>query len=348
MKDLWQRLKETDKPIALYGTGDGADKIIRKMRSDGTFTKVKGIFASDGFVRRRSFCGFDVETYTSCKARLGDMIVLMCFGTSRPEVLEFISRVRSENEFYAPDVPVVGGNIFETAFYENNKDDIDAVRAVLSDELSRRTFDDTIKNKLTGDVSYLEDCEVSQSEADSLLSFGSPTTMVDLGADTGDTVLRYTELFDKIDKIFAVEPDPRNFRKLLENTAGLDITCINALIGDKPGTSTIATGRSRGRGVRDLSDKGGIDIAVTTVDDILKGSPAGFIKMDVEGAELAAIEGARGTIAAFRPQMQIACYHRSEDIWTIPLKVLSIQKEYRVYMRHMPHIPGWDTLFYFI
>ena len=62
MKDLWQRLKETDKPIALYGTGDGADKIIRKMRSDGTFTKVKGIFASDGFVRRRSFCGFDVET----------------------------------------------------------------------------------------------------------------------------------------------------------------------------------------------------------------------------------------------------------------------------------------------
>lgn len=347
MKDLWEKMKETDKPVALYGTGDGADKIIAKLTADGTFPKVKGIFASDGFVRKRTFRGFQVESYQECRERLGDMIVLMCFGTSRPEVLEFIGKVRQENEFYAPDVPVVGDNIFDTVFYKANKDKADLVRSILADELSVRTFDDTVANKLTGDVSFLEDCEVAQKDADSLLSFRSDTLMLDLGAYTGDTVQRYTSSFPSIDRVIAVEPDPRNFRKLTEN-APTGTTCINALIGASCGSSFVGTGRSRGRGVRDLQGGNGISIPVTTIDDILKGEAAGFIKMDVEGSELAAIEGGIHTISSFRPAMQIACYHRSEDIWTLPLKVLQIQKEYRVYMRHMPHIPGWDTLFYFI
>ena len=37
MTDLWDYLKETDKPIALYGTGNGADKIIAKLEEDGNF-----------------------------------------------------------------------------------------------------------------------------------------------------------------------------------------------------------------------------------------------------------------------------------------------------------------------
>ena len=73
-----------------------------------------------------------------------------------------------------------------------------------------------------------------------------------------------------------------------------------------------------------------------------------FIKFDVEGSELEAIEGAKETILRDRPLMKIACYHRSEDVFSLVSKVLSIRPDYKVYMRHTRCIPGWDTDFYFI
>ena len=59
-----------------------------------------------------------VESFESVTERLGkDIIVLMCFGSSRPEVLENVYKISSLCEFYAPDVPVYGTDIFDTAYY---------------------------------------------------------------------------------------------------------------------------------------------------------------------------------------------------------------------------------------
>jgi hypothetical protein len=73
-----------------------------------------------------------------------------------------------------------------------------------------------------------------------------------------------------------------------------------------------------------------------------------FIKFDVEGSELSALEGAKDTINRFRPVMKIACYHRSEDVFTLVQKVLEIRSDYKIYMIHTRCIPGWDTDFYFV
>ncbi len=52
------RLKAHDKPIFLYGTGNGADKIIAALDKYGV--SLDGIFASDGFVTgRRIFSSTD-------------------------------------------------------------------------------------------------------------------------------------------------------------------------------------------------------------------------------------------------------------------------------------------------
>lgn len=348
MKDLWDYLRNTDKPVALYGTGDGADKIIAVMKDRGIDGKIRGIFASDGFVRERTFAGFKVESYSAVKSRLGeDMIVLMCFGSGRPEVLENVRRISSETEFYAPDVPVYGNNLFDERFYRENRDAIDEVTSLLADDLSVKTMRNTVTNKLTGDIRPLSECEVSRDVSDSLLKLDPGAVFVDLGAYNGDTVLRYTDLFPDMGKIYAVEPDKRNFRKLNENTRHLGerITCINALVSDRDGVAH--TDPAKGRGVHE-TEKGKVSIPSVTIDGILGASPADFIKMDVEGNELAALRGGRDTIRRSRPVIQAACYHRSEDIFTIPLEVLSIDPDYRVYMRHNPHVPGWDTVFWFI
>ena len=50
------------------------------------------------------------------KEKLGDMIVLVCFGTNRQEVFDEINRISKEQELYFPDVPVYGNDIFNSYF----------------------------------------------------------------------------------------------------------------------------------------------------------------------------------------------------------------------------------------
>jgi FkbM family methyltransferase len=59
-----------------------------------------------------------------------------------------------------------------------------------------------------------------------------------------------------------------------------------------------------------------------------------YIKMDIEGSELKALEGASETIARFRPKLAVCVYHRASDLWTIPLLLKSRYPFYRLYLEH--------------
>ena len=339
MQDLWNYLKESDKPVALYGTGNGADKIIARLMADGTWSKVKGIFASPGFVRQRTFYDIKVESYEDVRARLGDMIVLLCFGSSLPEVVDFVHRVASENELYAPAVPVYGSEVFDQEYYEAHKDEIAKARELMADDLSLTTFDNTVKYYLTGDIRYLEECAVPASEEFKLTHLPDNATYVDLGAYIGDTVAEYRSVFPSIAKVIAVEPDAKNYRRLCENTP--DATLVNALISDESGTTFINLGKGRGVHEQDM----GTEIESVTVDGLLGGARADLIKYDVEGNEHKALAGTAATIGRYKPVLHVACYHRSCDIFDLPLLISSLQPEYRIFMRHRPHLLNWDSSF---
>ena len=354
--DLWEYLSAERRPIALYGTGDGADKIIAVLENLGLSDLIAAVFASDGFVRNRSFHGFKVMSYSDCCHALEnrDFIVLVCFGSSRPEVLEQVAKIASEHELYVPDVPVYGTNLFDRGFYESRIDDIEEVFSHLKDGISRSCFENYISYKLTGDISYLEKCESDPDDEFALLKDISGGCYIDLGAYYGDTLVRFLNRFPCLEKAVAVEPERHSFAKLKACAEKLDddfdIRCINALAGSKTGTELVSN--SRGRGTRALPNSNVSltstrEIDVITVDS-LKLDDVSFIKFDVEGSELEAVEGAKETILNSRPLMKIACYHRSEDVFAIVKKVLEIRDDYKVYMRHTRCIPGWDTDFYFI
>ena len=341
--ELWKYLKTAQKPIVLYGMGNGADKIINVLNDFGI--SFHGVFASDGFVRNKIFHGHKICSYAELKEKYKEMIVLLCFGSERPEVLQNIKKIAAEQELYAPDVPVIGGGLFTEEYLKHNKEAFKAVYELLADDLSRKTFENTVLYKLSGKINYLLECETSVSEPyESFLKLHSNEHFLDLGAYNGDTVADFITRVPSYKKITAVEPDIKTFKKLQENVKNYNnISAVNMCVSNYVGEAEFGMRGGRNSGVCFGTTKA----QFTTVDALLGGEDVSFIKMDIEGEEKNALQGADGTIVKYKPKMLISCYHRTEDLISLPLEVLRIRQDYKMYMRHFSSLPAWDTNYYF-
>lgn len=347
LKSSWEELKSTSLPIVLYGTGNGADKVIDELeRLD---IKLSGITASDGFVRTRSFRGFEVKPLEYFEKEYGDFVVIIGFGTNRDEVIENIKSVKKRHRVLVPCVPVYGDEIFNREFMEKHKKELEEVYSILADEKSKMVFEDFLKFELTGELDYLFDSETEKDEAfDSILRLGDSENYLDLGAYRGDTVdefLKYTD--GKYASITALEPNKKSFEKLAEHTAGLcNCNVINK--GIYSGDGYLGFDNDLGRGSSAVVSENGQ--AVTGVDLLSAELNVAFsyIKADVEGCEYEMLRGAENTLKNCKPKLNIAAYHRSGDIFALPLMIKKANPDYRIYLRHHRYIPCWDLNYYCI
>lgn len=343
-QELWTHLQRTDKPIVLYGMGDGALKILRVFEQYGI--QAAGMFASDDFARGHSFAGFPVRTLTQTEELFGEFIIVLAFGTERPELLAYLEQLAKKHEFYAPDVPVCPDDttLFTLEYFQKHKEAFQTVFGRLADDRSRAVLLDVLRYKITGNVHFLTRATTPTVEImSSLLPLDDCEDFVDLGAYNGDTVQRFLRSVSDYSSITAFEPDPKNFLKLCRNTAHLDrLQAHNLGAHSKPDTLLFA--RKAGR--QSALSKDGIPTPVSSVDAVLNGRRASYIKFDVEGAEEQALLGCRNTIMTHQPKLAISAYHRNSDLWKLPQVLWSIDPSYRIFLRHHPYFPAWETNFY--
>lgn len=346
--DVWQTLSRASKPVIFYGTGNGADKIITVLKRYGV--SVSGVFASDGFVRDRTFQGMKVMSYADIKARFADFIVIIAFASSLDHVLSKMFALASAHEMYAPDVPVAGEDLFDIGFYNKNKNKLDKTRTLLSDAESVSLFDSVINYKLSGEIEYLRTA-VSDREKiwSDLLRPARYESYCDLGAYNGDTIREFCSHCPRAKDIAAIEPDPRTFRKLTSfcNENGINARLFNAGAWDSEGKSSFAARGSRSSGFSHTgSDE--LDIKLITLDSVLSGQRTDYIKYDVEGAEYEALTGSAETIKRYAPDLCVSLYHRSEDLFRLPLFIKTLDPDYKFFLRRFKYVPAWDLNLYCI
>ena len=341
---LWQKLQKTDKPILLYGMGNGADMIIKILESYGiTYCDT---FASDGFVRGHSFRGKRVLSFSEAKEKYGDFVIIVTFAVHDDPTMNFISELSDKFELYAPTVSVVDGSPFDLEFFNENKDSFLRAYEMLSDEKSKEDYLDILRFKLSGDLKYLIKTHSEKMKLyEDVLPLSDNETIMDLGAYDGDTIREFlTVTKGSYKKIYALEPDEKNFRKLERKTEGMkNLIRINIGAWDKEEILYFA--KKSGRNSR-LEDDG-VPFSFNSVDNIAE-EEITFIKMDIEGAELKALEGARNTIRKCRPKLYVCAYHRNEDMFTLPFKIKELYEGYKIYFRQHPYIPAWESNFYAI
>jgi FkbM family methyltransferase len=76
-------------------------------------------------------------------------------------------------------------------------------------------------------------------------------------------------------------------------------------------------------------------------------SKVDFIKMDIEGAEVPALEGAMETIKNHKPKLAICAYHKDNDLVKIPELIKKINPNYKFYFDYYTDI-GWEAVIYAI
>lgn len=345
---VWEMLANTTLPICMYGMGDGAEKIMNVMEQYNI--QVSEFFASDQFVRGHYFKGFRVKSISEIDATYDEYITVVSFASQRPEVLDFIKDMGEKHLLVIPDTPVVGTNQFTYDYYKENYDKLNAVYNLLADQKSRDVFVSTIHYKITGDPKFLWEMESHKDEAftDILkISTATPETYLDLGAYRGDTIdelLHYTN--GEYNHIIGVEPDSKTFKKLQSHCEDMkNVTLHNVATWNK--SEILLFDKRSGRNSK-LANTGKVEIPAMPIDSIVSNLVPTYIKMDIEGAEKEGLEGGANTLAAHTPKLNIAGYHRSEDLFEIPLQIHNINPNYNIYLRHHPYFPAWDNNFYCI
>ncbi len=343
-KSSWEFLKTTPLPIAIYGTGNGADKVFDEF--DRLGITVAAVVASDGFVRKRSFHGFEVKSISQLENEIGDFVIALCFASPLPEVIKNIKILSVKHRVIMPSVPVFGDNIFNKNFLEEHLEEIEKAYNSLCDKESKKVFESIIRFQITGDLNLCFECESTKDEVFRILNLDENESFLDLGAYRGDTVQEFLQHVENYEKIIAVEPDKRTFKKLQTNCEDLkNCICLNNAIWSDNCTLNFDDNKGRGGSAKD----NGIEIESISVDFLTeKYGRFTYLNVDVEGAEGEMLQGATKALQQNKPKICMAAYHRSEDIFHLINRIKGINPDYKIFLRHHPHISFWDTNIYCI
>ncbi len=214
-----------------------------------------------------------------------------------------------------------------------HRDRYRALAGLLADDLSRRVLDAVLGFRLTLEANMLSSVvEWDLYGPASLLAYGEDEVYVDGGSFDGDTIRLFIDrVHNKFARILAFEPDRNTFQRLVANFAHESrVEPINAGLHRQKAMLRFDNAGTRGS---ILVEEGGIEIPVVSLDEILGKDRVTYIKMNIEGAELDALKGAKQAIIRCKPKLAISAYHRPSDLWQVPELIGSLCPDYRLYLR---------------
>lgn len=193
-----------------------------------------------------------------------------------------------------------------------------------------RFFDEGEKEKIHADsynLAYMP--EISAREDFSRL--------INCGAYNGDTIRAIYSKYGTFDAVLCFEPNFSVYLELQkyvlkqENLVRNGCFCIPAAVSDSTGFVSF----NDAEGMNSLiSDSGAVRVNCYKIDELGLSFRPTAIVMDIEGAEIEAISGAKNTIKTYMPLLAISCYHYPWHIYEIPYLLRQSFPEYKLYLRN--------------
>lgn len=349
-----QKARKLGKGVYLYGAGYQLRFAVRFMQKYQV--PINAILDTN---RSGEYQGIPIFRFTDFMAREPEED--SWFVISAPSVVEEITKCLAdyfprENVFsfamqiyvdYIPDVEEYRSYLLEhwrelSELFDN-----------LADNKSRVTLEAVLRGRISGDPQYFGQCFVpDQYYPKDIIHWSSNEVMVELGGNNGETLLEFLKKCPDYRSVYCFEPDPISVKKLNSIARNLERNgTIHIVPKGAWDCSTVLQFCSDGEGVGDAhilqDEEGTADFTIETasVDEVVK-EPVSFLKMDIEGAELRALHGAKKQILENRPKLAVCVYHKIEDFLDIWNYLRKLVPEYRFYLRHHVATEGTDTILY--
>ncbi|HNX35658.1 MAG TPA: FkbM family methyltransferase [Kiritimatiellia bacterium] len=344
--------------IVIYGAGTCGREVMRVLRENG--------YRIAAFLDAQAEMLLSVEDVpcllpesekAQAYARAGIPVVLGVFNFAADSgaIQHFLERlgfacVISYYDFFEAFMDQTVSRFWLTSrsFYQKHREDLLTGLRLWSDDFSRKIYVDLIELRLTGNLQLLRDPDQKHQYFPlDLPSIPQPIRMVDGGAYVGDTLQSLLDQHLGFEAVAAFEPDPENFRQLCQfadnhrQLLGMR-TLLPCGLGSQTVTCTFAMGKGGGSVI---IPEGGLHIQVVALDDVLPSFNPTFIKLDIEGAEPAALCGAAGTIRRSQPKLAVCVYHKPDHLWEIPILMRELLPTHPLALRYH-QFNGFDVVAY--
>lgn len=157
---------------------------------------------------------------------------------------------------------------------------------------------------------------------------------VDGGAFDGATAQAFAQWNKNYSKIYAFEPNHQSYAICKKALSLLPRSqCFSQGLWNRTAALDFC-GAGQGSHFTESGTATGEQVQTVALDDIVGNDLVTFIKMDLEGAEANALQGAERTIRRCKPRLAICAYHKASDLWELPDLLLQFRPDYTFYMRH--------------
>lgn len=235
----------------------------------------------------------------------------------------------------------------EKAFFQKHAEELKEVYDSLEDDKSKVVFENILKYRATSDWACLKRSVSKDDQKNQYfvpeLSFSDHEVIVDCGAYTGDVVKCFYKRIPGC-KVVALEPEKNNF-ELLQKLKLQDLQCIQ--VGAWSEDTVLSFSDSGGGSPNGaISEQGSAKIEVKALDHLKECQSATYIKMDIEGAELEALKGAKNIIMERKPKLAICIYHKPQDFFEIPIYIKKLNPNYKLFIhQHHASYPNETVLY---
>jgi FkbM family methyltransferase len=236
----------------------------------------------------------------------------------------------------------------------DNADQIRSGYNVLSDDCSRKLFCEQLRWRvLLNSEDMMPPSRAMETYfPPDLIKLSDHEVLVDCGAYDGDSIRGFLNRVENcFDQIYALEPDSGN-RRALEYYCRTLPDSVRARITVLP----YALGKTRSKvyfsndslvSSKITAVNAAAEVECLSLDELAGDRSPSFIKMDIEGAEPDAIEGASRILNEHQPMLAACVYHRSEHLWEIPWLIRKVSPHHSIFLRRYAE-DCWELVCYAI
>lgn len=313
----------------VFGCNEWAKSIAEQIDLDGFV---------DDFTTETSFCGKPVIRSQELPktARVISAIVGVRPLTALKHITKISASVIDYFTFQRYSGLALKSVMFLSEFNEEfaiNRSRYDWLFRRIKDADSRCILQKLINFRISRDLRYMEgfvDAQDRQYFESFLKLSTNGETFLDVGSYDGNTSKEFIRQCPGYRSIHVFEPDPSNMKNVFIRL-GMErnVHYHNYGVSDRHQVLHFASSGS----ASSVNASGDLLIRVKRIDNVIN-EPYSFLKMDIEGSEVSALQGASRTIREYHPRLAISVYHKVDDFWRIPELVLSFREDYDIYMRH--------------